>query len=153
MAKRKAGAMPTSENKRALMQGVVESNIAEHGIHIYAVGLGEPGSYMYTVGNAAIGQPELFARCTKDNSSAINAIFNHFHTRGRTSPLMPTTLKCDGEQYVLRVPLNVAALKSEMLGAQSRYPGFEVLELVPPVRAIHCARPTTSSRCQCVMCR
>ena len=29
MAKRKDGAMPTSEDKRAFMQGVVESNIAE----------------------------------------------------------------------------------------------------------------------------
>jgi|EP00966_Prymnesium_polylepis_P242408 hypothetical protein len=128
----------------ASIKAAVEANIAQHGIHIYLV-----GDFMYTIGNTRIGAPELYARCTPENTSAINAIFNGLHGRARAGAMEPMTIKCDGDTYTLRVPLDAAHLKGKMLGAAQRYGDFEVLELVAP-----CAHPFgfVKSAC-CAICQ
>lgn len=124
----------------ASIQAAVDANVASHGIHIWVV-----GDYMYTIGNARIGAPELYARCTPENTSALHAIFNGLHGRARVGAMRPMTIKCDGETYTLRRPSSPAHLKAQMLGATQRYGDFEVLELVAP-----CAHPfgfATSACC------
>ena len=120
-------------------QEAVEANIAQYGIHIYLV-----GDFMYTIGNTAFNAPELYARCTPQNTSAINALFNYLHERARDGAMKPMTIKCDGEPYTLRVPPDAAHLKAQMLGATEKYGDFEVLEIVAP-----CAHPFGFAKTAC----
>jgi hypothetical protein len=126
------------------MDAIVEANIAARGIHVYVV----EDCYMYTIGNTRIGAPELFARCTPGNISALHALFNYLHGRARDGEMKPITLTCDGERYILREPPDEEHLKAKMLGATKLYGDFQVLELIPPVKPFDFVQASSRAICK-----